>query len=85
MEDLSRRNFMAAGAAAIAVPAILGAQNKSGSKLPVIGEGEHMFEVTHDWGLSSLPASLKLGNCHSVVQDRNGHMAPRPGLTRVRG
>jgi hypothetical protein len=74
MEDLSRRNFIAAGAAAIAVPAILGAQSKSGSRLPVIGEGEYMFEVQHDWGMASLPSTIKYGNTHSVVQDRNGHI-----------
>lgn len=74
-ETLSRRELLTAGAAAaaaIAAPAILGAQSKSGNKLPVIGQGEYMFEVEHDWGLASLPSSIKLGNCHSVVQDSNG-------------
>lgn len=74
-ETLSRRDFVTAGAAAaavIAAPAILGAQSKSGNKLPVIGSGEYMFEVEHDWGLANLPSSIKLGNCHSVVQDSNG-------------
>ena len=74
-ETLSRRDFVAAGAAvtaAFAAPAILGAQSKSGNKLPVIGQGEYMFEVEHDWGLANLPSSIKLGNCHSVVQDSNG-------------
>jgi hypothetical protein len=74
-EALSRRDFVSAGAAAaaaIAAPAILGAQSKSGNKLPVIGQGDYMWEVEHDWGLANLPASIKLGNCHSVVQDSNG-------------
>ncbi|MEO8099185.1 MAG: hypothetical protein ABI811_15885 [Acidobacteriota bacterium] len=74
-ENLTRRNFVTAGAAAaaaIAAPAILGAQSKSGTKLPVIGQGEYMYEVEHDWGLANLPASIKLGNCHSVVQDASG-------------
>ena len=72
---LSRRDFVSAGAAvtaAIAAPAILGAQSKSGNKLPVIGSGEYMWEVEHDWGLANLPSTIKLGNCHSVVQDSNG-------------
>ncbi|MEO5925465.1 MAG: hypothetical protein ABIR70_16715 [Bryobacteraceae bacterium] len=74
-ETFSRRDFVAAGAAvtaAFAAPAILGAQNKSGNKLPVIGSGEYMWEVEHDWGLANLPSTIKLGNCHSVVQDSNG-------------
>ena len=74
-ETLSRRDFVAAGAAATAAltaPAFLGAQSKSGNKLPVIGQGDYMWEVEHDWGLASLPSSIKLGNCHSVVQDSNG-------------
>jgi hypothetical protein len=72
MEDMTRRNFIAAGAAA-AAPFILGAQSKSGNRLPVIGEGEFMFEVEHDWGMASLPSRIKYGNTHSIVQDRNGH------------
>lgn len=74
-ETLTRRDFVAAGAAvtaAIAAPAILGAQSKSGSKLPVIGQGEYMFEVEHDWALANLPSTIKYGNTHSVVQDSSG-------------
>lgn len=74
-ETLSRRELLTAGAAATAVfaaPAILGAQDKSGNKLPVIGEGEYKWEVEHDWGLANLPSNIKLGNCHSVVQDSSG-------------
>ncbi len=74
-DTLSRRELLTAGAAAaaaIAAPAILGAQSKSGTKLPIIGSGEYMWEVEHDWGLATLPNSIRLGNCHSVVQDSNG-------------
>lgn len=74
-ETLSRRDFVAAGAAvtaAIAAPAILGAQSKSGNKLPVIGQGEYMYEVEHDWALANLPSTIKYGNTHSVVQDSAG-------------
>ena len=38
----SRRGFIAA----IGTPMILGATNKSGSKLPVIGEGAYKCHVT---------------------------------------
>jgi len=69
MSNTTRRNFLAAAAAA---PAILGAQNKSGSALPITGEGEHKYEVIHDWG--QVPSHIKLGNCHSTVEDSQGHI-----------
>ena len=69
MSKTTRRHFMAAAAAA---PAILGAENKSGTALPVTGEGEHKYEVIHDWG--QLPSNIKLGNCHSTVEDSQGHI-----------
>lgn len=54
------------GTAALA-PAILGAADKAGSKLPVLGSGEHVYEAQHDWG--ELPAQIKYGNTHGVVED----------------
>lgn len=51
---------------------ILGATNKSGSKLPVIGEGGYKYEVIHDWG--ELPATIKYGNTHGVCEDSQGHI-----------
>src|SRR5262252_1291534 len=65
----SRRSFLTAATLA---PTILGASNKSGTKLPVIGEGKHTYEVTHDWG--ELPAGIKYGNTHGVVEDSQGHI-----------
>ncbi len=67
---MNRRSFLfAAGAGA---PLILGATNKSGSAKPVMGEGDHKFEVTHDWG--ELPADIKYGNTHGVCEDSQGHI-----------
>ncbi len=66
----SRRGFLR-GAATLA-PAILGAQDKSGSKRPVIGKGEHRYEVIHDWG--QLPPGMRYGNTHGIVQDSQGRM-----------
>ncbi len=60
----TRRNFLAAGAVA---PMILGAQDKSGNKAPVLGEGANKYEAIHDWG--ELPSNLKWGNTHGVVED----------------
>ena len=60
----TRRSFIAAGAAA---PIILHAQDKSGSKAPLLGEGSWRYEAIHDWG--ELPSSIKWGNTHGVVED----------------
>jgi hypothetical protein len=51
---------------------ILGAADKSGSKKPILGEGEYQYEATHDWG--ELPASIKYGNTHGVVEDSQGRI-----------
>ena len=73
---VSRRSFMqalgAAGAAAAGGPVILHATNKSGSKRPVVGTGDHTYEVYHDWG--ELPASIQYGNTHGVCEDSQGHI-----------
>jgi hypothetical protein len=66
----SRRRFLfAVGGGA---PLILGAQEKAGRRKPVLGEGEHTYEVTHDWG--ELPASIKYGNTHGVCEDSQGRI-----------
>jgi hypothetical protein len=70
MSEPSRRSFIrGAGVAALAGsgPLILGATNKSGSAKPILGEGAHTYEVTHDWG--ELPARIKYGNTHGVCED----------------
>lgn len=66
----SRRRFLqTAGALA---PAILKATDKAGTKAPVLGSGRHTYEAIHDWG--ELPAGIKYGNTHGVVQDSQGHI-----------
>jgi len=72
MENATRRNFLAAGAAAVAAPYFLRADNKAGTKNPVITAGDHQYEVIHDWG--NLPSDIKYGNTHSVVEDSQGHI-----------
>ncbi len=59
---MKRREF----AGLLAAPAVLGAA-KSGKRLPVVGQGEHTYEVMHDWG--ELPAGLAYGNTHGVTAD----------------
>ncbi len=63
---MTRRTLLAA------FPAIVGAANKSGGRLPVLGTGEHTYEAIHDWG--ELPAGLRYGNTHGVVEDSQGRI-----------
>jgi hypothetical protein len=64
----TRREFLAATAVApVLSPILLGAQNKSGTRAPVLGSGAYTYEAIHDWG--TLPSSLKWGNTHGVVED----------------
>ncbi len=51
---------------------LLKATDKSGSKKPILGAGEHTYEVTHDWG--HLPPGIEYGNTHGVCQDSRGHI-----------
>jgi hypothetical protein len=64
----SRRTFLTG----LSAPLILGASNKSGSRKPILGEGDHKYEVTHDWG--ELPANIRYGNTHGVCEDSRGHI-----------
>ena len=70
--NISRRGFLARLGTGLAAPLILGASNKSGSKKPVLGSGEHTYEVTHDWG--ELPVDIQYGNTHGVCEDSQGHI-----------
>ena len=65
---MGRRTFITG----LSAPLILGATNKSGSSKPILGEGDHKYEVTHDWG--ELPANIKYGNTHGVCEDSQGHI-----------
>ena len=68
--DTTRRNFLAmAGAAG---PLLLGADDKAGTKTPIVGDGEFKYEVLHDWG--ELPHNIKYGNTHGVCEDSQGHI-----------
>lgn len=72
----TRREFLrktaAAGVlAAVGAPRVLG-DDKAGAKLPVVGSGEHTYEVIHDWG--TLPGSIRYGNTHGVCEDAAGRI-----------
>lgn len=75
----SRRQFLqsscglvasCAAATAFSGPLILGAQDKAGTQLPVLGEGAYRYEVTHGWG--ELPAHIQWGETHGVAVDEAG-------------
>ncbi|HEX4164202.1 MAG TPA: hypothetical protein VHZ55_01905 [Bryobacteraceae bacterium] len=68
----SRRNFLRQMGTGLSAPLILGAQVKSGNKKPVLGSGDHTYEVTHDWG--ELPADIQYGDTHGVCEDSQGHI-----------
>jgi hypothetical protein len=44
--------------------------NKAGSAHPVMGSGEHVYEVIHDWG--ELPPEIQYGNTHGIGEDSQG-------------
>ena len=69
----TRREFLAAATAApILSPIILGVQDKAGTRRPVLGAGAYTYEAIHDWG--ELPARIKWGNTHGVVEDAEGNI-----------
>lgn len=70
----SRRRFLQqTGAALFAggiAPAILGAEDKAGTRPVVIGSGDFRFECHHGWG--ELPPTIQWRNTHGVTIDRDG-------------
>jgi hypothetical protein len=67
-DPTTRRRFFTG----LSSPLILGASGKSGSQKPILGEGDHKYEVTHNWG--ELPASIQYGNTHGVCEDSRGRI-----------
>lgn len=66
-----RRCLQAAAGLSLAVgPTILGASDKAGSRLPVVGQGEFTYECIHGWG--ELPSHLQWGETHGVAIDEAG-------------
>lgn len=77
----SRRKFLTTTSSvsvalpALTAPLILNAQNKSGTREPVVGSGEHTYRVIHHWGRQSLPSTHHYGNAsHGVCVDSQGHV-----------
>ena len=53
-------------------PAFPGRNRQSGHKPPILGEGEHKYEVCMT-GVSSR-ATIRYGNTHGVCEDSQGHI-----------
>lgn len=66
--QMTRRSF----ATGLAAPLILGAQDKTGTRAPVIGDGDQKYEWIDNWG--ELPSNIKWGNTHNVVEDAQGNI-----------
>ncbi|MEY4917482.1 MAG: hypothetical protein RL616_1395, partial [Verrucomicrobiota bacterium] len=73
--NLNRRDFLkrtgAVTAFLAAAPYVI-AQDKTGTRPPILGVGEHQYECIHDWG--ELPAGHVYGNTHGVAVDAQGHI-----------
>lgn len=75
---LNRRGFLQTGftiagtslLAGHAGPAILGAEDKSGRRPAIVGEGDFRFECHHGWG--ELPNEIVWKNTHGVTVDADG-------------
>jgi hypothetical protein len=71
---ISRRDFVrttAASSALFTLPHIR-AEDKAGTKCPVLGTGEHTYECIHDW--PQLPDDIRFGNTHGVIEDAQGYI-----------
>lgn len=70
----SRRQFLKTTAAvamtSAVAPTILHAEDKAGSKTPLLGTGDHQYEAFHNWG--QLPGHVVWGETHGVAVDRAG-------------
>lgn len=73
-DSVSRRDFLttaAAGTAAIlAAPMVLTAAKTE--KPLIVGEGEHQFEVQHEW--PQLPDQFQWQTTHNVAVDKSGNL-----------
>lgn len=67
-EFISNTSAMAAGVL-FSAPWVRGS-DKTGSRLPVVGEGAHSFECLHDW--LQPPAGMVWGDTHGLCQDSEG-------------
>jgi hypothetical protein len=73
--SITRRKFIQTTAATLVLasaPAVLRADDKSGTRNLVLGQGDFSYECIHDWG--ELPSSITYGNTHGVCEDSQGRI-----------
>jgi hypothetical protein len=73
MADITRRSLLAA---ASGVPFSLKADDQSGTRPLIIGEGAYQYEWLSDWG--RLLANIKYDNCHALAEDSHGNLLCLP-------
>ncbi len=69
--SISRRELLA-GAAAIALPPKLFFTKHAGEQNPMVGSGEHTYEVVHDWIVP--PTGTAYGDTHGLAVDKSGRI-----------
>src|SRR5687768_8584780 len=72
-DSLTRRQFLTRTGAVAASLAVAGqTAARAEGKCPVLGSGEHTYEVIHDW--LTPPDSIRLGDTQGVAQDSQGRI-----------
>lgn len=66
----SRRTFLKQSATIAAFPQII--TRLKGDTLPIVGQGEHRYEVIHHW--AKLPSRFTWQTTHNVAVDRAGNL-----------
>ena len=69
---LSRRDLLKVAASSPILVRSAFAQDSSLKKRPVIGSGEHTYEVYHDW--LTPPANISYGDTHGLALDSQGRI-----------
>src|SRR5262249_61078383 len=89
MKTNTRRDFLkkcSQASLAAALPRyFVQSADKSGSRLPVVGSGAHIYECVHDWLVP--PEGLVWGDTHGLAQDEHGfiYVAHTLNKTSMRG
>lgn len=73
--NLTRRDILKVGASALAGATLgkwFGTEQSALKKTPVVGKGDFVYEVHHDW--LKPPMNIAWGDTHGVAQDRMGRI-----------
>jgi hypothetical protein len=67
---MQRRQFLQAAGAAAAAPFFVHADDKSGRRAPIVGEGAHRYECRHDWAQAA--DHIRWFETHGAAVDESG-------------